>query len=136
MKNHTFTALSAAIVLAMAPSSVHAADGAPSVSGVLSFEFQNDWNYASDDRANLNNTLSPKVEPSVTFAFSPRWSAFAHAVLESVGSAAKFENRAFEDIGLYMEDLYVEFSGDRFGAKAGKLNPGFGVAWDKAPGIY
>jgi len=136
MNKNAFAALSAAILLASVPHAAGAADGAPSVSGELSFELQNDWNYKSDDRENLNNNLSPKVEPSVTFAFSPRWSVFAHAVMEPVGSAAKFENRAFEDIGLYMEDLYVEFSGDRFGARAGKLNPGFGVAWDKAPGVY
>ena len=136
MKNRAYAALSAAMLLASAPHAATAADGAPSVSGEISFELQNDWNYASDSRANLNNNLSPTVEPSVTFTFSPRWSVFAHAVMEPVGSAAKFENRAFEDIGLYMADLYVEFSDERFGARAGKLNPGFGVAWDKAPGVY
>ena len=136
MNKNVFTALSAVILLTSAPYAAIAADVAPSVSGELSFELQNDWNYASDDRANLNNNLSPKAEPSVTFTFSPRWSVFAHAVMEPVGSAAKFENRAFEDIGLYMQDLYVAFSDDRFGARAGKLNPGFGVAWDRAPGVY
>jgi hypothetical protein len=30
--------------------------------------------------------------------------------LESVGSAEKFENRTFEDTGLYIEDLFVEFN--------------------------
>ncbi len=136
MKKHTCTALSAAILLASAPHAAIAADASPSISGEISFELQNDWNYASDDRENLNNNLSPTVEPSVTFQLSPRWSVFAHAVMEPVGDATKFENRAFEDIGLYMEDLYVEFSGDQVGAKAGKLNPGFGVAWDRAAGLY
>lgn len=125
-----------ALVAFTASSTVLAAEDSPSVSGEIAFELQNDWNYRADDRANLNNNLSPTIEPSATFRLSPRWSLFAHAVMEPVGDAAKFENRAFEDIGLYMEDLYVEFSGDRFGAKAGKLNPGFGVAWDKAYGLY
>ena len=56
--------------------------------------------------------------------------------MEPFGNATKFDNRAFEDIGLYIEDLYVEFSGDQVGAKAGKLNPGFGVAWDREASLY
>ena len=67
MKKHTCTALSAAIILASAPHAAIAADASPSISGEISFELQNDWNYASDDRENLNNNLSPTVEPSVTF---------------------------------------------------------------------
>lgn len=136
MKTHVLTLFAGALVALSTPTTVLAAENTPSVSGEIAFELQNDWNYASDDRSNLNNNLSPTVEPSATFQLSPRWSVFAHAVMEPVGSAAKFENRAFEDIGLYMQDLYVEFSADRFGAKAGKLNPGFGVAWDKAAGLY
>lgn len=136
MKTNTFALLAAALVVFSVPGTVLAADGTPSVSGEIAFELQNDWNYKSDDRSNLNNNLSPTIEPSATFQISPRWSVFAHAVMEPVGDAAKFENRAFEDIGLYMEDLYLGFSADRFGAKAGKLNPGFGVAWDRAAGLY
>jgi len=136
MKTHAFTLFAAALLAFAGPRAVVADSAIPAVSGEIAFELQNDWNYRSADRSNLNNNLSPTVEPSVTFRLSPRWSVFAHAVMEPVGSAAKFENRAFEDIGLSMEDLYVEFAADRFGAKAGKLNPGFGVAWDKAHGLY
>lgn len=106
------------------------------VSGEITFELQNDWNYKSDDRGNLSNHLFPTIEPSVTFRLAPHWAVFTHAVLEPIGNPAKFENRAFEDIGVYVEDLYVEYAGERFGAKGGKLNPGFGVAWDKTPGVY
>lgn len=136
MKTPLLTLFSCALVAFPVPSMVLAAEKTPVVSGEIAFELQNDWNYRSDDRANLNNNLSPTIEPSATFRLSPRWSVFAHAVMETVGDAAQFENRAFEDIGLYMEDLYIEFSADRFGAKAGKLNPGFGVAWDNAHGLY
>ena len=136
MKTRSLIILAAAAVAFSAPRTVLAEDKPFSVSGEIAFELQNDWNYRSDDRSNLNNNLSPKIEPSATFTLTPRWSIYAHAVMEPVGSAAKFENRAFEDIGLYMQDLYLEFSADRFGAKAGKLNPGFGVAWDKAAGLY
>ncbi|MGB0632101.1 MAG: hypothetical protein ACPGRZ_15535 [Alphaproteobacteria bacterium] len=106
------------------------------ISGEVSFELQDDWTYKSDDRSNLNNDLYATIEPSVTVRLAPGWSVFGHAVIEPVGSPSKFENRAFEDIGLYMEELFIEYSADRFGAKAGKLNAGFGIAWDKAPGVY
>ena len=120
--------------LALGPAVAH--DHGSRLSGEIAFEVEDDWNYKADDRSNLNNNLYPTIEPSLTYRLSPRWSVFGHAVIETVGDAEKFENRMFEDIGLYMEDLYLEYAGDRFGAKAGKLNPGFGVAWDRAPGVY
>ena len=67
---------------------------------------------------------------------APRWSVFGHAVIEPVGDPAQSENRAFEDIGLYIEELFVEYSADSFGARAGKLNAEFGIAWDRAAGVY
>lgn len=106
------------------------------VSGEIAFELQDDWNYRSDDRGNLNNHLFPTIKPSVTVRLAPGWSISAVAVMEPIGDPAKFENRVFEDIGLYVEDLYAEYAGDRLGARAGKLNPGFGIAWDRTPGIY
>lgn len=125
-----------ATLLVLASATVAAETGSKRISGEIAFELQNDRNYRSDDRGDLSNHLFPTVKPVVTFRVAPRWSVFAHAVLAPVGSPAKFENRVFEDIGLYMEDLYAEYAGDRLGVKAGKLNPGFGVAWDRTPGLY
>jgi hypothetical protein len=108
----------------------------PSISGEIPIEIENDWTFKSDDRANQSNDLYTTIEPAVTVQLSPSWSIFGHAVLEPVGSAGKFENRTFEDIGFYIEDLFVEFNKMAFNVKAGKLNAGFGVAWDRTPGLY
>ena len=108
----------------------------PSLSGAMPIEIENDWTYKSDDRSNHNNDLYTTIEPEVTVQFSPRWSIFAHAVLEPVTDADRFENRVFEDHGLYLEDLELQFDNGTFGARAGKLNVGFGIAWDKTPGVY
>ena len=108
----------------------------PSLSGEVSIELQNDWAYRSDDRANLNNDLYTTTEPSLTVRLSPSWSVFAHAVLEPVTPPDPFENRVFGDHGLYMEDLFVEYAPEPFYLRAGKMNVGFGIAWDEAPGIY
>lgn len=108
----------------------------PIVTGAIPIEIENDWAYKSDDRANQNNDLYTTIEPEVTIQFSPHWSVFAHAVLEPVTAPDKFENRVFEDHGLYLEDLILQFDNGTFGARAGKLNVGFGIAWDKTPGLY
>lgn len=108
----------------------------PSISGAVPIEIENDWTYKSDDRANQNNDLYATIEPEVTVHFSPHWSIFAHAVLEPVRSAEKFDNRVFEDHGLYLEDLSLQFDNGSIGVRAGKLNVGFGVVWDKAPGVF
>lgn len=125
-----------AILLSLPVFPATAQETPPAVSGEIAVELQDDWNYRSDNRANLNHNLHPKIEATVNFRIAPRWTAVAHAVVEKIGNAEKFENRVFEDSGLFMEDLYLEYAGDRLGAKAGKLNPGFGVGWDRAHGIY
>ena len=76
------------------------------------------------------------MEPSVRFQIDRYWSVFAHAVMESIGDPAKFENRRFEDIGLYIEDLFLTYDNGRLEARAGKLNTGFGTGWDRAAGVY
>lgn len=108
----------------------------PSISGAIPFEIENDWAYRSDDRANQNNDLYATIEPEITVKFSSALSVFAHAVLEPVTDPDQFETRIFGDHGLYLEDLYVDYDGGMFGARAGKLNVGFGVAWDRTPGLY
>ena len=104
----------------------------PFISGELSFELENDWAYKSDDRANQYNDLYATIEPSVTIRLAPSWSIFAHGVLEPVTDPDQFENRVFGDHGLYLEDLYLEYASGPFDVRAGKLNAGFGIAWDKA----
>ena len=108
----------------------------PSVSGEIPIEIENDWAYRSGDRSNNNNDLFTTIEPEATVQFSPHWSIFGHAVLEPVASAEKFENRVFEDHGFYLEDFFLQFENGTFGGRVGKLSVGFGLAWDKTPGVF
>lgn len=129
--------LAGAIALTALHSAARAqSESYPKVSGELSVEVENDWTYESDDRAKQNNDLYATVEPAVTVQLSPSWSIYAHAVLEPVEDAEQFENRVFGDHGIYVEDLYVAYDSGPFDGKAGKLNVGFGVAWDIAPGVF
>lgn len=131
--------LMVAVVLAWAvlESAAHAQQvDYPSVSGEIPIEVENDWNYLSDDRVNQNNDLFTKIEPALTVRLTPSWSVFVHGVLETVEAPEQFENRFFGDHGLFVEDLFIEYTNGQFGAKAGKLNVGFGVGWDMTPGVF
>ncbi len=137
MKADIYARLAVATILFAVPATTAwARDHYPSMSGEVSFEVQDDWTYHSEDRSKLNNNLYPTIGTSTKVQFTPEWSAFSHVTIESIGDPAKFENRRFEDIGFYVDELYGEYAGERLGAKAGKLNVGFGVGWDAAAGLY
>jgi len=108
----------------------------PSISGEIPIKIENDWAYQSGDRSNNNNDFFATIEPEVKVQFSPHWSIFGNAVLEPVTSAEKFENRVFDDHGFYLEDFFLQFDDGTFGGRVGKLNVGFGLAWNKTPGVF
>lgn len=101
-------------------------------------ELQNDYDYASDTPGNERNNLFVSIEPEATFHVLPvpGLSVFAHGVLEQVADASPNEDRYFEDQGFFIEDLFLRYETGRFVFRGGKMNPGFGMAWDTAPGIY
>lgn len=109
----------------------------PPVSGEVTVEIQNDRAYRSDDKANEFNTLFTKTELSLTSRFSDAVSLFTGFVFEPVQSPpAAGRNRFFDDQGLYVEVLRLDYETERFGVFGGKFTPRFGIAWDAAPGIY
>jgi hypothetical protein len=104
----------------------------------IPIEVQNDYDYASTTSGNERNNLGLTVEPEATVNILPvpGLSIYAHGVVEQVVDAAPNEDRYFKDQGFYIEDLFLSFERDRFAFRGGKMNPGFGIAWDQAPGIY
>jgi hypothetical protein len=113
-----------------------AGEFAPQLSGIVSFEVQNDWAYDSDDLDAEVNTLTTKIEPYFTLSFNDRWALEAGLTFEPVQEHDAGEDTEFENEGLYVEEIKLAYSGDNFGVFAGKYNPTFGTAWDLAPGIY
>ena len=59
---------------------------------------------------------------------------FGTLALESVIDPT--DTRHFEDIGLYVSALGVEFEYGHSHFLVGKINPTFALAWDAAPGFY
>jgi hypothetical protein len=88
---------------------------------------------SDDPAAEFSDTY---LSASLAFeaAIAQRLSVFGELALESVIDPE--DNRAFEDIGLYVSELGLRYSfGDTI-VTFGKISPVFAVAWDEAPGFY
>ncbi len=110
----------------------------PWIDAKFPIEWQYDNDYASDVAGNRHHNMFIKLEPEATVNILPvpGLSLFAHGVLEQVAAAAADEDRYFKDEGFYIQELFVRYETGRFALLGGKTNPGFGIAWDRAPGIY
>lgn len=88
---------------------------------------------ADDPDAEVTDTfVSIEIEAEV--ALSERVTLFSSLSLESVTDAE--DDRAFEDLGLYVGELGLSFDFDPVTASVGKISPAFGSAWDTAPGYF
>jgi len=111
-----------------------AADTYPKISGELAIELENDWTFDSDDDAAELNDLYPTLTLGTSVEFTSELSVNLEATLEPVKDAT--DDRAFEDLGAYINILTVNYDTDLFGVYAGKFTPNFGLAWDAAPGVF
>ncbi|USG60839.1 hypothetical protein NBZ79_16905 [Sneathiella marina] len=129
---HFFIALSATAGIC---SAVQAEEQSyPRISGELSVEVENDWTYSSDDSSAEINDLYPTVILGTSVEFTESFSLNFEATLEPVEDAT--EDRAFEDLGGYLNIVTANYETDRFSVYGGKFTPNFGTAWDLAPGLY
>jgi hypothetical protein len=125
--------LAAALLMAGTP--ILAQDGGyPRISGSLSVEVENDDVYRSSPAGSTLNDLYTTTEPWLSLEFSQALSLNAGAVLEPVLDPE--EDRVFEDHGIYLEQLYLQWSRNDWRLVGGKFNPSFGIGWDATPGLY
>lgn len=108
----------------------------PRLEAEINIEIENDWNFESDDPDNEYNDLYTTTEPAFGLYLLPGLSLQSGLVLEPVADPEPGESRAFEDHGLYVEQLYLLYEQAAFGVFGGKFNPTFGIAWDVTPGVY
>ncbi|MDP6342668.1 MAG: hypothetical protein QF491_03970 [Alphaproteobacteria bacterium] len=106
----------------------------PKFSGGISIEVQYDDTHDADDPAAELSDLYTTTEPELVVEFQPGLSLLLHGVLEPVQDAT--DDRTFEDHGLYVQELYLGYEGERFSLLGGKFSPNFGTAWDATPGVY
>lgn len=110
--------------------------GTPRVEVTIPVEIQNDYAYEADDPDAELNDLYTTIEPEIAVFLTEALSIQAGLVFEPVVDPDPGEDRAFENHGLYAEQLFIEFAPGGFSLIAGKFNPAFGAAWDRAPGVY
>ncbi|MBT5810082.1 MAG: hypothetical protein HOI19_06880 [Rhodospirillaceae bacterium] len=125
-------------MMAIFATTVAAAEPAvtPRIESAIHVELQTDIDHNSDDPANERNNVFLKVEPELTLHLPAGFTVFGHGVVEQVKAADPDEDRYFKDEGFFIDELYLRYESGPFIVTGGKLNPGFGRAWDAAPGIY
>lgn len=106
----------------------------PRLTGAIDVEVYNDRTYRADSRGDERNLLYTDSTATFGLYLAPEWSLQSTLHVEPVRDAPG--DRTFRDHGLYLEQLYALYDGERFQALAGKFNLGFGFAWDRAPGVY
>ncbi|MBO0332115.1 hypothetical protein J0X12_00720 [Sneathiella sp. CAU 1612] len=128
-------AFTAALPLSLVAISASAEEASyPQITGELSVEIENDWTYQSEDPSTEINDLYPTVVLGTNVALSEVFSLNFEATLEPVKDATS--DRAFEDLGGYLNIITANYDGETLSAYAGKFTPNFGIAWDIAPGIF
>ena len=99
-------------------------------------EIQDDWTFAADNTNLRANDLTLSIEPETTLRLAPRLAVVTELVLESLSEVAAGNDRKLGDLGLSVETMFLAYNADRLGGYIGKINPPFGIAWSRAPGLY
>lgn len=109
----------------------------PDISGSVAMELQNDFAFSSDDPNEEFNALSTTIEPAIRIGFTRDFSINTGLVLEPVQEPpVKGDDRFFDDQGLYVETLTMDYQTDSIHLSAGKMGVNFGRAWDTTPGVF
>jgi hypothetical protein len=108
---------------------------APCIDYAISAELQDDWIFSSNPSLFESNDLQPTYETNIALKPFDHFAFVVHTTTEDVLDKLPGENRAFEDIGSYVEEIYARFDFEPVRIRAGKFNPIFGLATDVLDGI-
>jgi hypothetical protein len=98
-------------------------------------EIGNEQVISSDIAGNEIRDTYAIITATGTYTFGSGVEIFSTLTAESITDAT--DDRAFEDLGLYVEELGVSFGiGEATTISLGKLHPVFGTAWDDAAGFF
>lgn len=125
--------LSVGCLVAWAPCA-SAAGSQPRVEAAISIELEDDYIVRSEEAQNELNDAYATIESEISIAFPSGTGLYASATLEPVTNPTG--DRFFEDLGLYLEELYLLFQSGDLGLRAGKFNPPFDIGNDLTPGLY
>lgn len=109
----------------------------PTITGSVGIELQNDYAFSSDDPTEEFNNLSTTIEPSIKVGFTKEFSINTDLAFEQVQEPpVKGDDRFFDDQGLYVKTLTMDYQTDAVHLSAGKMGVNFGRAWDATLGVF
>lgn len=109
----------------------------PSLSGELTMEVQNDYTANSDDpTTDEYNSLFSTHELAATLQFNEHVFIDGVAVWEGIQGSEPNDDNFFDNEGVFVEEIKLNYENGPWAAWVGKFNPGFGAAWDAAGGIW
>jgi len=111
-----------------------AADEHPRLSGLSYGRVQLERMYRSDDPSREIDQLFVRATLNTNLHLDPAWTIRTSLKLEPV--IRTLDDRWMDGHGLWLEEAYLDWDGDRFGAFAGKFDPSFGFAFDRAPVMF
>lgn len=137
IKTQIFTLSSAFVILASTAFADDKAKSYPSISVEIPFEIQNDFAYESDDTTAEFNNLNATIEPAIGIHFTKAFSVNSELAFEQVQDQAfPGDDQFFDNQGLFVKVLTVNYDTENFSVFGGKFGPNFGIAWDVAPGVF
>ena len=108
------------------------------ISGELSFEIHTDRSISAgrpftDTHMDVESSLDVAVTRRITLNTGLAFEEVDPVDGESIRPRG---SRLLENSGLYVQQLYLEWSDDAWSVHAGKFDPAFGIAWGSASGLY
>jgi hypothetical protein len=106
----------------------------PTIDLSFNTQFQND--YSAIKNSPDSNKLVNTSDLAATLKFAPRLAIFTDIVLDQVNGPDPGDNSWFEGEGLWVDDLFMQWSDQALTLVGGIFTPNFGIANALAPGIY
>lgn len=98
-------------------------------------ELQDERLFLARPAENQASYLSPILGATLDFRPVDNFSMIGTVTTEAVRDPEPGNDRAFQDIGAYLEELYFEARFDPITFRIGKFSPIFGLATNEAPGF-
>ncbi len=132
---HRITHYAIALLLSVGLNYQAFAADVPTLSGefVLESQFEKE---VHDSRNNERDRLFARAELASALQLNEHFYIDSVTVLEPVFDATIGENRFFDDEGVFIEEIKLNYENGPWGAFIGKFNPAFGIAWDYGRGIW
>lgn len=117
-------------------------DGGPKMIGQFNLRFFDYDTVASQNpgagfnNGGLQNSFFTDSRLNLAWFQTQEWSVQGFAHLKAVQNLGPYENGFLQGEGVYLEYLFTQYETANWRVWAGKFDPFFGIAWDRAPILF